>query len=992
MGQLLSTPFVPEEEIQNPSDSGASAGLDIVLEPELPDHTTKDVDQLTKNEVYANARANTKEFRFNDDVMLGILYNLFGHDFTHDYAGHMNERLDGIVNVLAQLNILLDIQPQLSQGGGSFQEGGNHWDYTAYKFDKPKTNLDGTPNLDNLLKIETDTDSQVFTKTRVKLIITNINSKINFVEEEGPPAARTRSRTNAIKLIYNNIEDYLDEFRMYLLFDFSDDMIEALSKKRKKSGSSLQSKRVALTKTGGSRRAKNKTTRRTKNFASSAQNFHTITESIKNVLLHNFIITKKRHLNFSKLYYISYLVYSYFDKNTKIHPIDRFNSNAFRNILTLLFFKGVFIENDFTKITNMVYDVLDVIDESEEHHKYHRSTTTLSSQNTVSSQNRERPQPIETAPILNAEQQKPYSDSGIRLSPLKSKKDDESEPFHQDSGIVLSSSSPNLIIQKGGVLEESDFEKYNDIFNFFSKKLFNNFSEDDISDLKTKLPKYRINKDYIIRYFDNFVALMKDTKVSKNKKKLIAAIDVYNNGIDYYIKILKPPRLESINNTMNRHKENVLASLKLFFYDTYAAFRQKEFKETMLKQAQSIKAKEREKSREKALKKAQEVQDRASHGDASASPVPRYVCQLIVKGLLEYFKYDELSEEQQEQQFLKKQHKILEDISIGKNITTIDKNLIGFVRGYYTQPQNIVKEGISGLVIKGEKCIKELKSIVKQKTTKIINNSSDLNAIDINKSDFPNKLLCPPSSILDGMATCSHDKAKTKDHNIVEDSMYFRLESESYFYNGYSHLKPDGDTIVIGFQSGIIGVENGSFSTFKETQLSKSNTLMASVVLKKVCDALCVKYKVLSTGKFGHDKARVYRELLLKSSDFSDIVILSAMKNIGDFFQQINMIAKNGGFATIQQKFAESNTIIGTNNDRPAAVIGMIMAMHTLNRDVIRKNLLIGYLHGENTVFYKSKAVIISYAPAAATSKKKRDSKKGGSKRVKNHTRKKIKN
>jgi hypothetical protein len=986
MGHLLSVPFVTEEEMQNPSDSGASAELDIVLEPELPDLTTQDVTPLTMSQVYANARANTKVFQFNDDVMLGILYNLFGHDFTHDYAGNMNERLDGIVNVLAQLNTLLDIQPQLSQGGGSFQEGGNHWDYTAYKFDKPKTNLDGTPNLENLLKIETDTDSQVFTKTRVKLIITNINSKIKFVEEEGPPAARTRSRTNAIKLIYNNIEEYLDEFRMYLLFDFSDDMIEALSKKRKKNSSPRKSKRVALTKTGGSRRRKNKTTRRTKNFASSAQNFHTITESIKNVLLQNFIITKKTHLNLSKLYYISYLVYSYFDKNTKIHPIDRFNSNAFINILTLLFFKNVFIENDFTKITNMVYDVIDVIDESEEHHKYHRgTTTTLSSQNTVSSQNKERPQPIETAPILNAEQQKPYSDSGIILSPIRTKKYDESEPFHQDSGIVLTSSSPNLIIQKGGVLEESDFEKYNDIFNFFSKKLFNNFSEDDISDLKTKLPKYRINKDYIIRYFDNFVALMKDTKVSKNKKKLIAAIDVYNNGIDYYIKILKPPRLESINNTMNRHKENVLASLKLFFYDTYAEFRQKEFKETMLKQVQSIKAKEREKSREKALKKAQEVQDRASHGDASASPVPRYVCQLIVKGLLAYFKYDELSEEQQKQHFLKKQHKILEDISIGKNITTIDKNLIGFVRGYYTEPQNIVKEGISGLVIKGEKCIKELKSIVKQKTTKIINNSSDLNAIDINKSDFPNKLLCPPSSILDGMATCSHDKAKTKDHNIVEDSMYFRLESESYFYNGYSHLKPDGDTIVIGFQSGLIGVENGSFSTFKETQLSKSNTLMASVVFKNVCDALCVKYRVLSTGEFGHDKAKVYRELLLNSYDFSDIVKLSAMKNIGDFFQQINMIAKNGGFARPDvPQFAESNTIIGTNNDRPAAVIGMIMAMHTLNRDVIRKNLLIGYLHGENSVFYKRNAGV---AAAAASSKKK-----GGSKRVKKHTRKKIKN
>ena len=967
------------------------------------------------------------ELEFADDIMLAIIYNILAHDFTHDYGSNMNDRLNGIVHVIVKLNVYLDIQipstpapagpdeagpdeagpdeagpdeatqakkkvridPSLQ--GPSLQgpslEGGNHWDYTTPQYNDPThlVNIDITPPLNPLVPIYINFNLENINTTEIKLT------------SRGPPAQNTRSKTNELTLIYNNIQDYIDEFIMYSIDSFIEEAINWV-KKRKRSGSSSGGSRHHKT----TRRKKNTTTtrrkkktRRTHIFASTVQNFYNINDSIKNVLLHNFIITKKRHLNFSKLYFISYLVYSYFDKNTKIHPIDRFNSNAFRNILTLLFFKNVFIENDFTKITNMVYDVFDVIKQSEQHNKYNSTTSDLK-QNTSSSLN--------ILPIVEEEKEQPLNpqsnfdnDSAIGSSPpLDRKKLSESK-------------ISRWYIQSGGV-KLTDIEPYKKVFEQLKKDIdiidvFNikikGIDKDEINENVRTADKYKINikdklndklndKPSYLDEFEKFIKLMNShypENVLKIKKdKLLSSIEKFNNFcVSLSKESKKTTRIDNfVKNIPNKIRpliKDIESNIDSFFTSYYNRIKAEE--EKINKKDDEDKAKML-----KNFKKAQEKAERAEHGDATASPIPRYICRMIVQGVLKYFDISNIPIPDRGP-FLQKQYEILVDISNGKNITRIDNNLLDFFKtSVRARPPR------QGTIISGDACVEEITKMVKQPNISIINNAGDLNEIGIDKSKFRDKLLCPPSSILDGMATCSYIMAKTRDNNIVEESMYFSLKSTKHYYNGYSHLQDDKNTIVIGFECGqvvsVIDVSN--ITSFKQTQLSKSNTLTASVVFKTVCDALSDKYKELSRidtiQKSIEEKRIIYSELLLGPKAFLDIVKLSAMKNIGDFFQQINMIAKNGGFARQDvPKFAESKTIIGTNHDRPAAVIGMIMAMHTLNREVLRTNLLIGYLHGKNSVFYKRNAGAMSYAAAVKISKKK-----GGSKRVKKHTRKKIKN
>ena len=269
--------------------------------------------------------------------------------------------------------------------------------------------------------------------------------------------------------------------------------------------------------------------------------------------------------------------------------------------------------------------------------------------------------------------------------------------------------------------------------------------------------------------------------------------------------------------------------------------------------------------------------------------------------------------------------------------------------------------------------------------TKIINNAADLNEIGVNKEiterySYKNTLLCPPSSILDGMATCSYNMAYStgRDKNLVPGSMYFRLSSPSFFYDGYSNLHKDENTIDIGFSGGYTNNANGEMRfgpVIKQTKLATADILVAINVFKDVCNALCSIYKEMEGIDLGDiaERKKIYEEILLNRGHFINIIKLSALKNIGDLFQQINMIMKNGGFESPYPKkfdLAEENTIIGTNNDRPAAVFGMIAAIEAQNKEALRKNFAIGYLHAASSVFYFSKPLTVGLKGGKKTKKR----------------------
>jgi len=447
-------------------------------------------------------------------------------------------------------------------------------------------------------------------------------------------------------------------------------------------------------------------------------------------------------------------------------------------------------------------------------------------------------------------------------------------------------------------------------------------------------------QDLMFEYYEGNTQKIKNMKSSINKSKL------------------KLKGLKAISNLTNTKIIAQVTSIKRSLNDFFFKFYD-ELKKYLI----GLKQKEKVLESAKAPKVGKEVDP--SKLTTEELDMTNVICQMVVKGVLEFFPNDVsiigTPDTKNQEDFLNLQHGILIELAEGRRFSTLDDTLI----------ENFKKIYKSEIKADTADVIRKIKSFPKEKH--VINNAAELSLLDFTN----NNLLCPPSSIVDSMPTCSYNKSITTDSNFVPKSMYFRLESPSYYYQGYSTLVntkiagqgPPSDfdfDLVVGFDAGYTDGVNFIGPKFKRTKLKTADILKAVVVFGQVCNEVIRLWSSIDLKT--PDIKRVQTELFQNSKAFIDIVQIGAFKNIGDLFQQINMIALYGAFVsdskpgyqgikvdlrgnnrqlfqTNPSYFNEEHLIIGMNNDRPAAVFGMVAAIETKTYDKLRKNMLIGFMH-----------------------------------------------
>ena len=191
----------------------------------------------------------------------------------------------------------------------------------------------------------------------------------------------------------------------------------------------------------------------------------------------------------------------------------------------------------------------------------------------------------------------------------------------------------------------------------------------------------------------------------------------------------------------------------------------------------------------------------------------------------------------------------------------------------------------------------------------VINNAANIG------NSFQKRAFCPYTSILDGMSQCSWKKAKSSKESLECGNMDFVIGDVpmSTFYNGTMEIL-DENTVKIGLNIKLSKCRIVQY----EKVLMNSDTLVAHVVLRKTLDSIITyidnarnssKYRYLYAEtdifeklfQIGVDDLTTTNSTNSENSSHPNSIFTILFQNIlfkgvGDIFQEINAIAKYGGY------------------------------------------------------------------------------------------------
>lgn len=856
---------------------------------------------------------NTTTLTFNDTTMLALLYNIFGHDFSHDFnKSAAGKRLGTLKDQLRELARL--------HTGGSFISGlvdDKKGIYLRFLRDENDSLLPPSSKSDvNIEAIE-----QIEHSIRDIFYTDDLNADdlCKLIYKGG---SITRSRM----IVIQEYIEYIEEIKFRFLYSTA--LPESLKVGR-----------------GGGGKIK-------KQVGGDINEY--FDTSIRNVLLNNYIDNKNKNIEYSNLSYLFYLLYDSINNSYEsISSLDNFNSYLLQNMLIYCLMVDDIIDKSETKIVDSVNNLIETMNKNN-FSKEELKIDTLVTQVQV-------PEELEAqaAQSRQSAQTKEKKSSIWNLFPFL---------------------GGNKKMRGGGYTARAE-QTLDSINSDLNVTLFEQLLK-DAEGIQTK------------QSLDDFITTLKRIDYDAIQIKMLSYYDSgkKTKNVEYIISNIQKSKLklQNLNVISNLTRTKIIAqvtsikrSLNDFFFKFYDELKKYVIGLEQKKAAKGLSsAKNPEVGKDvDPLKLTKEESD-----------MTNVICQMVVKGVLEFFPNDVsiigTTDTTNQKNFLSLQHGILNELSEGKGFSNLDDRLIdGFKDIYRTEikadPTTLLKDEV----------IRKIGSFINNKH--VINNAAELSLLG-----FDNKqLLCPPSSIVDSMPTCSYNKSITTDSNFVPKSMYFRLESPSYYYQGYSTLvntktlaqagaPSDFDfDLVVGFDAGYRDGVNFIGPKFKRTKLKTADILKAVVVFGQVCNEVIRLWSSIDSTT--PNIKRVQTELFQNSKAFIDIVQIGAFKNIGDLFQQINMIALNGAFVSDSSKqgyqgikvrdsginnklfqtnpsyFNEDNLIIGMNNDRPAAVFGMVAAIETTTPQFLRKNMLIGFMHehteksggsvNSSSVFYSNK-------------------------------------
>lgn len=211
------------------------------------------------------------------------------------------------------------------------------------------------------------------------------------------------------------------------------------------------------------------------------------------------------------------------------------------------------------------------------------------------------------------------------------------------------------------------------------------------------------------------------------------------------------------------------------------------------------------------------------------------------------------------------------------------------------------------------KCIKKDNNDYKY----IINNASKIEGTTVKEYGF-----CPYSSIIDGMSQCSWNTSGTDGRESGNMNFIIKDKEQNYYYNG--QLTIDNEAIEISLNISlpkIIIKTNKRVNTIKD-----ANELEAWVVLKNTL--LKILDHVVSVGENDRDSFdqivannKVFENLFKYGTKNPEIFVKIyseiLFKGVGDLFQEINSVAKNGGYNSNYQSENRIKKYFNNNNPNP---------------------------------------------------------------------------
>lgn len=213
----------------------------------------------------------------------------------------------------------------------------------------------------------------------------------------------------------------------------------------------------------------------------------------------------------------------------------------------------------------------------------------------------------------------------------------------------------------------------------------------------------------------------------------------------------------------------------------------------------------------------------------------------------------------------------------------------------------------------------------------IINNASHISIDTVKAYGF-----CPYSSIIDAMRQCSWKKSE--EYGRETGNMNFKIKinkNEDYFYHGITKIENGSIEIILNIK--LPNLDLSITKKINDIENNKKKDLQAWFVLKNTLTKILNYVEINKSLDFKDEN--IFEKLFelgktksqtQSQTEFSNIfqTIYSEIlfKGVGDLFQEINAVAKNGGY---NDKIINNDIIrLFVANDNPSACRFMFMLIN----------------------------------------------------------------
>jgi len=238
-----------------------------------------------------------------------------------------------------------------------------------------------------------------------------------------------------------------------------------------------------------------------------------------------------------------------------------------------------------------------------------------------------------------------------------------------------------------------------------------------------------------------------------------------------------------------------------------------------------------------------------------------------------------------------------------------------------------------------ELAIAAIKQSLKKGQVKVINNASPKEFLE--DLGLSNNIICPTSSTVDAMGTtgsCYNGSAASKKKEF--HNMDFQLRGptpSNNYYRGKTEIM--GKNLKITFEARFNEFVLPPVEVIIDMSVGKIINLSANTTFKSVLNKIITIWTRELQSNPNLSEHDLWKKLNDKSI-FIELVSCGAIKSVGDYFQEINSVAENGGYADPIAGFT-NDFRIGANGDQPSGVRAGYIRLKA--RSGFNENSMAGY-------------------------------------------------